>query len=367
MQLSVLQEDLLKALTNVSRFVSPRAQLPVLTNILFSAKKGKLRLAATNLEMGISLQIGAKTEEEGEMTVPAKMAVELMSNMPAGKIKISAEGGHLKFSAGAFEGSLAGIPASEFPSVPAEAKNEAFSLPRDLLGSLSSKVSFASSTDEARPVLTGILLLFADNLTAVATDGFRLSYKEFKLGKKEKKEERLLVPARAIDELAKILGEEEGVKISFLEKEGQILFSGNSVVITGRLLEGDFPSFEKIMPQTEKHIIVVDKEELLRAVKAAAVFAKEAASIIRLEVGKGKLVVKAESQQYGREEVSVDAKVEGDNLEVAFNYRYLLDFLGSVDGEEVSFATDGPTSPGLFQDTKDPSYRHLIMPVRTQS
>lgn len=368
MKVSVLQEDLLHALTSVSRFVSPRAQLPVLANILFTCEKGKLRLAATNLEMGISLQMGAKVEKEGALTVPAKMVVDLVSSLPPGRVQIEQEGGHLRFLAEGFSSSLAGIPANEFPAIPQQAKGGALTISYSTLEELSRKVTFAASTDEARPVLTGALLIFGENkLAAVATDGFRLSHKEFQLGRKEKKEEQVLVPARAVEELARILQGEEEIKIFFLEKEGQILFSGGPVVLTGRLIEGEFPNYEKIIPNNPGHKALVDKEGFLRAVRAAAVFAKESASILKLKLEDGKMFVEAESQQYGQERATIDAKVEGGELEMAFNYRYVLDFLGSADGDEVLFATDGPTSPALFQDTKDPSYKHLIMPVRIQS
>lgn len=367
MKLSVLQEDFLRGLTSVSRFVSPRAQLPVLSNILFSTQKGKLKLAATNLEMGVSLEVGAKVEKEGETTVPARMVVELISNMPPAKIDVEAKEGALSFSSGGFSGSLATIPANEFPAIPSSGKN-GVGLRGETLDILSRKVTFAASTDDSRPVLTGTLLVFGEKLTAVSTDGFRLSYKEISVEEKKKeKEERLLVPAKAIEEMSRTLdGQEEKVQISFSEKEGQILFSGGPAVLTSRLLAGDFPDYQKIVPVKTTYEMRAEKEDLVRAVKAAAVFAREAASIVKLKVEEGRVVVAAESQQYGKEEAAVDAKTEGGELEVAFNYRYLLDFLGSTDGDEIVFRTEGATAPGLFQENKDDSYKHLIMPVRLQ-
>lgn len=368
MKLSVLQEDLLQALTTASRFVSVRAQLPVLSNVLFNAEKGKLRLSATNLETGISYEIGAKVDEEGKISVPAKMVVELVANTPPGKIEIKENKGGLDFSTGAFSISLAGIPANEFPSVPYEKKERTFSVKRSFLQEVARKISFSASDDESRPSLNGVLLEAGDKTRAVATDGFRLSLKEFedKALKKQGKR-KLLIPARVIIELSKILTKEDEVSVSLLEKEGQVLFSGDSVVLTGRLLEGEFPNYARIIPQKTNHQATVDKEELLRAVRAVAVFAREEASVLRLRLEKNKIVVKAESQQYGKEEVVVDAKTKGGEVEIAFNYRYLLDFLASIDGEEVSFETEGATSPGVFKDTQDPDFLHLIMPVRIQS
>lgn len=373
MKAVVLQEEFFRGLNVASRFVSSRAQLPVLSNILFSVKQGKLRLAATNLEMGVSYKIGAKVEEEGAVTVPAKLIVELVLNMPPGQVSFEEKAGQVTISTPSSSATLSSIPASEFPAVPEETGKESFSLPGDVFRSIASQVVFSAATDEARPSLTGVLLLFGDNLRAIATDGFRLSYKEIPLGKREfslqkgGKSPRILVSARAIDELSRILGEGEEVLVSVAEKESQILFGREGLVLTGRLLGGDFPDFEKVIPKAGTHKAIVNKEEFARAIRAASVFAREAASVVRLGIEKDRLLVSAESQQYGKDEVILEAKTEGETLVAAFNYRYVLDFLGSIGGDEVSFETEGPTSPGVFKDTKDLSYKHLIMPVRIQA
>lgn len=367
MKTTVLQEDLLHGLTSVSRFVTPRAQLPILANILFSVEKGKLTLSATNLETGISLTIGAKVTKEGKTTVPAKILGELVSNISPGKVVLEETGGQLKISSSSFSAQLSTIPANDFPELPKATGKPSFSLPREMLDQLATQVAFAASSDEARPALTGILLLFKNQgLQAVATDGFRLSLKEFAFKGRQGEGENLLLPARVIEELSRILGAVE-VEISSLKKEGQVLFVGDGITLSGRLLEGEFPDYERVLPKDTTYQARTGKEELLRAVKAAAVFAREAASVVRVKIEDGKLRVSAESQQYGQEETVIDAKTEGGELETALNYRYLLDFLASIQGEEVSIETAGPTSPVLFQDPKDSSYRHLIMPVRIQS
>lgn len=366
MKAVILQEEFFRGLGTASRFVSSRAQLPVLSNILISAKQGKLRLAATNLEMGISYKIGAKVEEEGAVTLPAKLVVELVSNMPAGQVSFEEKAGQVTISTPSSSATLSSIPASEFPAVPEETGKDVFSLPGDVFRSIAGQVVFSAATDEARPSLTGVLLLFGDNLRAIATDGFRLSYKEILL-RKGGKSPRILVSARAIDELSRVLGEGEEVAVSVAEKESQILFGREGLVLTGRLLGGDFPDFEKVIPKAGTHKAIVNKEEFTRAVRAASVFAREAASVVRLGIEKDRLLVSAESQQYGKDEGNLEAKTEGEGLVAAFNYRYILEFLGSIQGDEVSFETEGPTSPGVFRDPKDPSYKHLIMPVRIQT
>lgn len=372
MKILVLQQDLISALSSVSRFVSLKPQIPILSNILFSAEKGKLQLSATNLEMGILLGIGAKIETEGKITIPAKVILELINNIPRGQILIEENKGQVLINAHPFfSGTVTSIPAAEFPNIPQGTAGADVVFTKNTLSLITQQICFAAATDETRPVLTGILFSFGKNISTVATDGFRLSYREIQEGDLGNAGEigKLLIPARLIEESIRVLGgfqEEDKISVGVSRKEGQVVFSGDSVVLTGKLIEGDFPDFDKVLPKKWTHRALVGKEDLLRAVKIGAVFAREAAGVIRVRIEKEKLVVFAESQQYGKEETTLDAKTEGEGVEVAFNYRYILEFLGSIKGEEVSFETEGPTSPGVFQDTKDPSYKHLIMPVRIQ-
>src|SRR3990167_2520976 len=367
MQVKVLQEDLLKGLSCVSRFVSVRAQLPVLSNILLKAEKGKLKLGATNLETGIVFEVGAKIEEDGLLTVPAKVLLELTANLPPGQITLSSEQEQLKVSSGSFQAQLSGILASEFPSIPDKLDHTDFTISGDVLQLINKQVVFAAAQDDSRPILTGVLFKFSeDNLRAVATDGFRLSSKELIFNKIAADKKTLLVPAKLLDELYKIVGGQE-IKVALMEREKQIMSQAESMVLTGRLLEGDYPDFERIIPQNTPHKASVDREAFIRAIRAAAVFAREASGIIKLVMEKDKIVVVAESQQYGREESEVEAKVEEGGITIAFNYRYILDFLNSVTGQEISIETEGTTAPGVFRDTKDPSYLHLIMPFKIQN
>lgn len=372
MKVLVLQQDLFSAVSSVSRFVSPRAQIPVLANILFSTNKGKLTLSATNLETGISLGISAKVSEEGKVAIPAKIITELIGNIPAGQVVIEQKNGQVLVSSDpSFSANITTLPVNDFPVIPTEVKEKNISLPKEVIKTIANQVAFAAANDETRPGLTGILLLFGETLRAVATDGFRLSYKEIGLKTKPvvTDMDKLLVPAKSAQELIRVLGgvaEDEEVGISVMKKEGQIIFSGDSVVLLGKLIEGEFPDFERVIPKKYTHRALVDKEALIRAAKTGSVFAREAAGVVRLRIEKENLRIMAENQQYGREETLLEAKTEGEGVEAAFNYRYILDFLGSIEGDEVSFETEGPISPGVFQDTKDPSYKHLIMPVRIQ-
>lgn len=365
MRVVVLQEELFKSLAIVSRFVSPRAHLPILSNILISTHKRGIKIAATNLETGINCFIGAKIENEGALTLPAKTLVELVANLPPGKLTLEVESETLVVSNNKAHVSLLGIAASEFPQVPDIVQKTDFNINSTILSLLKNEVVYASSSDDARPTLTGVLLTFQeDRLVAVATDGFRLSYKEV-LVKTGYSDNSVIIPAKLIDEVDKIIADkEETINITILENTKQIIFVFGNFVLTGRLIEGEFPSYQKIIPSSHVFKFITSKEELLRAVKIIGVIAREAANVMRLKAIKGGLELNAENKQYGSEEVKVEAETLGEEIETAFNYRYVLDFLNSVKGEDVCFETNGPSAPGVFKDNKDKSYFHLIMPVK---
>ncbi len=372
MKLSVLQEDLALASALASRFTSSRAQIPVLGNILIRAVGGKLILQATNLETGIHVPIGAKIEKEGELTVPAKILSELVSSLPQGRVEIEQEKDHLNVSSNSFSASIAGLPAQEFPKIPESAQNPTFVVKKPAFSVLSRQVAFASSMDETRPVLTGIYIEVGDKTMAVATDGFRMSTKDLtkggliEFGKESKK--TFLLPARTIEELERSLPKDaENVKVEMKEKESQLIFDAESIVLTSRVIEGNYPDYKKVVPKADGTVIKTGRDELTKAVRAAGVFARESSGIVKISFGKSGMVLTSESAAFGKEQVVVEADVVGDDTQSAFNYKYLQEFLASVDGDTVEIKTQGPTSPAVFQDPKDPSYTHIIMPVRISS
>lgn len=372
MKLQVLQENLVKALNLTSRFASSRAQLPVLGNIILSAGKTKLLVASTNLEISVATWIGAKVEKEGSLTVPARTVTDLVTNLLPGTVNLESEKEQLKISSPSFTSTLSGMNSSDFPKIPQVVDKTGFSLPKEeFLGAIS-KVVFAASIDETRPVLTGILFLFEkDALTLVATDGFRLSQKKMRPPAADRsfKADKLILPRGALGELSRLSEEEGSIAFGFKEKENQAVFGVGETVLSTRILEGEFPDFEKIIPKNSAYKISLDKEEFLRAVKLASVFARESANIVRLRVESGSVEISAESSQSGSQKTKVDAKVEGSKgeFEIAFNYRFLEEFLHSATGEEVAVELSDEASPGVFLDTKDNNYLHLIMPVKIQT
>lgn len=367
MKISVLQENLTKALSIASRFISQRPQLPVLSNVFLAAKKGRLKVSATNLETGITVWLGAKTEKEGSTTIPARLISEVVAGISPERVELEEKEGTLVLSSGNFSSSFSTIAATEFPPVPDSLPAKKASFKPQFVAKVARQVAFAASQDETRPVLSGVLFSPKQaKMEVVATDGFRLSRKEEK-GKSSILKD-LIVPARAIDELAKILpGEKEKLGIAVSEKENQVLFGTDDVVLTTRVLEGEFPDYKKIIPRDFSTKLTLERENLLQAVRLAAVFAREAANIVKLEVAKGEVSLSAENPQTGQQKARLEAKKEGEDLEVAFNWRFLSDFLSASQGEDLEVALSGPTSPAVFKDTSDPSFLHLIMPIRIQS
>lgn len=368
MKLKVLQENLSNALTITSRFSSNRAQLPVLANILLTCKKNKLLISATNLENSISISIGAKVQKEGELTVPARVITDLVTNLQTGQVELTSEKERLKINSQNFSSEISGMNSSDFPQIPQSIGKGSFTLPKeDFIESLS-KVLFSVSTDETRPVLTGVLFIFRkEGITLVSTDGFRLSQRKIKV-KLSSKLERMILPKNALSELVRLSGDDEDVKFSYKESESQVVFAASNSVLASRVIEGEFPDFEKIIPNQSLYKIHLDKEELLRAVKLASVFARESANMVKLTVKKNYLQVSAESSQSGSQEAKVDAKVEGvkdtKGFEIAFNYRFVEEFLQTVDSDEILIEFSGENAPGVFTEKKDSNYLHLIMPVR---
>jgi DNA polymerase III subunit beta len=371
MKLQVLQENLSKILNTASRFSATKVQLPVLANLLFTTKKNKLNVSATNLETSISLSVGAKVEEEGDITVPARTVTELISNLGKGTVALETEKEHLKIATESFSSMVLGMNSSDFPSVPQNISGETVEIQKDDLITALSQVLYSVSPDESRPILTGVLLTVGKDVSLVATDGFRLSRKIVPL-KKHAKSFSVILPKNTLSELLRLAGESDEVELLYKNKEGQVMFGLADGVLASRVIEGDFPDYEKIIPKTSSVVVSLDKSDLFRAVKLAGVFARDSANVVKLNVYKDGLDVLAESQRSGNQKTSIDVKVEGgvpakNGLTIAFNYKFLEDFLNSVKGDDLKIGLNDPNSPGVFSDIKEKDYLHIIMPVRLQS
>ncbi|HUW24573.1 MAG TPA: DNA polymerase III subunit beta [Patescibacteria group bacterium] len=370
MKIQILQENLNRGLNIASRSISSKAQLPILANLLLKTDKNRLQISATNLEMGIALWLGTKVEKEGEITVPAKILTEIAASLPPGKIDLTAEGNLLKIVTEGYEATLNGIPAGEFPKLPSYNGEALFSLPTEKFLEAINQVAFAAASDEGRPVLTGVLFkLQGKRLSLAATDGYRLSLKTLELENPTKEDVSLLLPAKTLMEVGRIIADEKSptVKMGFTREQNQVVFVFSDLELFSRVIEGEFPDYEKIIPQNLTSKLVLDREEFSRAIKVVAIFARDSANIVRLKINKDSLEMSANSPQVGENKNSLSAKLEGEEGEIAFNFRFLQGFLGAVTTEEISLETNGSLNPGVFKAVGDDSFLHIIMPVRLQT
>jgi len=373
MKLSLLTENLNTALTHVSRFVSTKAQLPILSHILFSTDQGRLKLSATSLEMGINYLTGAKIETDGSFCIPAKDITEFISYLPSGKIDFSLnEQNLLTVTSTKASSTFSTLSSADFPTIPSLDSSTVFELDLPSLLDSMATVSFASATDDSRPVLTSVLCKFIpDSLTLVATDGFRLSLKTIKFQNSitfpdGQESLTLLIPAKSLAEVLKIAKVAPKIKIGLTSDRHQVIFMLEDLEIVSRLIDGEYPNFERIIPESSPTKIYVNKEELAQAIRLASVFARQSANVVRFNLKSNSLELSANAPQIGQNQVSVDARIEGEPLEIAFNYKFISDFLAIVKGNEIVIELNQPLTPGAFRDPQNPDLLHIIMPVRLQ-
>lgn len=367
MKLSVLQQDLLPVIQAVSRSIGVKSQLPVLDNILLSVDGSKLKLAATNLEIGVIKYITVEALVPGEITVPAKTLVEIISGLGPTKVEIESEGEVLTIKSGKFKAIINGIAASEFPAIPV---SEGEGMDFDKSAFLTSQqILFASAVDEGRPVLTGVLTESGQGkLDFVATDGFRLAHRQVELDS-GLKPFKSLIPKRTFEEVVRIISEEdlsedEKINLSTSKGQNQIIFTVGQTIISSRLIEGRFPSWEKIIPTDIKTRATVEKDQLLKALKLAAVFAKNEANVITLTSQDGKLGLKSQAKELGSQENEVDSQIEGEPIQIAFNSKFLQDAISACPSTQIMIEFSGPLSACLIKPIGVEGLEYIVMPVR---
>ncbi len=368
MNIQILQENLFKALTRIGRVVSPRPQLPILQNIKLKVSKDGLEVSATNLESTETVWVGGKVGKEGELCVPARILIELVSSLPAGTVHLIEKDAALHITCVKFSAVIPGVPVAEFPAVEFMEKEKTAIVDKVKFVSALSSVLFSAATDEGRPILTGVKIKEdSDETLFAATDGYRLSTKKITLPLEKFVE--AIIPARTLSEVLKIAHEEKEDASIYVGKTlgGQMGFIVGDTTLTTRLLDGEYPNFERIIPKTFTTRALIEKEPFARAVRSAAIFAKDNANIVRLVLDKQKIVVSANAPQVGENKIEVDAKIDGDGGEIAFNSRFLVEFLANLPQEEFVFEMTGALNPGVFKLSKDESFLHVIMPVRVTS
>jgi DNA polymerase-3 subunit beta len=368
-----LQENLAKGLGIVGRAVSTRSTLPVLANVLLSTEDGRLKLSATNLEIVITCWIGAKVEEEGSITVPSRTLNDLVNTLPQEQVDLQLEVSSqtLHLSCARTEANIKGITAKEFPVVPEPGTDARHKIDTVMLKKMISQVAFAAATDDARPTLTGVLTrIDGKELTMAATDGFRLSVKSVELPTKAAEPFDVVIPARALNELSRIVDDSvEEVYIEMPQGRNQVIFDMDSVVLVTQLIEGNFPDFRPVIPSRHSTRTILNAGDFAQACKMAEIFARESSHTARVRVEPGNELmpgyasITATSAETGDNVAQIDATVEGDEVEIAFNVRYMSQVLGVMDAPQVALETTRSTEPGVLKAVGDDSFLHIIMPM----
>lgn len=373
MKVTVLQENLTHGISIVSRAVSPRSTLPVLANILIATDEGRLRLSATNLEMGITCWIGAKIEEEGSTTVPSRTFSDLVSTMPNPQVSLSLDTRTqtLNVRSGASINDIKCIDAQEFPPLPVPDFESAIQINVADFKEMIQQVAFAASTDEARPVLMGVLVnVDKDTVTMAAADGFRLSVRKSTLSSPVAQSVSAIIPARALLELARVASDgEQMIQMVLPKGRGQIVFRVKDVELVSQLIDGTFPDYQQIIPRSYKSRTLVSTASLLKASKQAEIFAREGSNVVRLniknsgELQPGEVEISAHSEETGSNETIVEASVDGIPLLIAFNVKFLREVLEVVKSPNVVIETSAANAPGVVRPVGDDNFLHVIMPM----
>ena len=374
MKVTVLQENLARGLSIVSRAVSSRSTLPVLSNILIATDEGRLRLSATNLELGITCWIPARIDENGSTTVPSRTFSDLVNTLPGDQVQLSLDvkTQTLHVKGGASNNDIKGIDAQEFPPMPTPEMQNAVQLNVADFKEMIQQVVFAASTDEARPVLMGVLMnVEKDKVTMAAADGFRLSVRKGQLAHAVKDSINIIIPSRALNELARVAHDpEEPIYMAVPKQRGQVIFRVKDVEVVSQLIDGTFPDYHQIIPRNYKSRTLVSTAALLKACKQAEIFAREGSNVARFniktangEMQPSEVEISATSEETGKNETIVEATVDGSGVLIAFNVKFLREALEVIKTPNVALETSAANAPGVVRPVGDDNFLHVIMPM----
>jgi DNA polymerase-3 subunit beta len=374
MKVSCSQEDLSKGLAVVGRAVATRAVLPITNNVLIATEGSQLKLAATNLEIAITCWIGATIEEEGTITIPARLVTDFVNSLPSGRIDmiLSPRSQSLELRCARYEAHVSGLDPADFPPIPKIAEGVTVKVKAEELRMAINQVVFAAASEESRPVLTGVHAEFdGDQLTLAAADGFRLAVRKLSLDTPVDEKISVIIPARSLAELNRLItDQQEPVELTINPKKSQTVFRLRNAEMVSQLIQGTFPNYEQLIPQAYSTRAVVKLSEFLMATRSASIFARDGSGIVRLQImpkdGKGKIAISARAEEVGDNLGEVDAVVEGEEAKVAFNSKYLMDVLGVLTEEEVALEATTSSSPGVIRPVGKDNYIHVVMPMFVQ-
>ena len=382
MRLSCLQENLSRGLSVVGRAVATRTTLPITQNVLISTDQSRLKLAATNLEIAISTWIGAQIEEEGSITIPARLLTEFVNSLPGERIDVTSKDQprSLALSCARFEANVNGTDAADFPPIPTVESGVVGKIESQVLKDAIAHVAFAAAAEDSRPVLTGIKVeITGADFTFAAADGFRLGVYKGKLAEPLSEDVSFIIPARALQEVNRLLvgqpADGSPIEFTVTPSKSQALFRLEDVELVSQLIQGTFPNYSQLIPQSYDTKVVVDQEEFLRATKTASIFARDGSGIVRVQATEGangspgRLSISSRAEEVGDNQGDIDAKVEGSESKIAFNSKYLADVLDVLGKGEVALETTTPSSPGVLRPVSlppDVDYIHVVMPMFVQ-
>jgi len=363
MKVSIKRDNLSKSLGMIGRMVKQRASLPVLSNIMLMTDRGRLKLVATDLEAACSEWIGAKIDEDGAITVPARTLIDYVTTTTDDTLELVSSGADLNIKGSRHHATIKGISAEEFPIIPQVKSDKVTKMKAIELKNAIFSVIIAAALDETRPVLAGILFrIIGSDLVLVATDSYRLAEKRIKLNAPISQLD-VVVPARTLSEVARILPADESI-VEISSGENQVQFRFSDTEFLSRQIDGAFPDYEQIIPKEFVLEADLSKAEFQEAIKMANVFARDAGGNIKVAASESGLVISAISSQIGDAENHVKATTKGSALTVAFNAKYILDALNVMNSDEMIFALSGPLNPGMIFDKNDGSFRYIVMPLR---
>jgi len=375
MKVTCLQENLARGLGIVGRAVAVRSTLPVTSNVLIATDHGRIKLAATNLDIALSCWIGGQIEDEGAITVPARLLTDFVNSLPQEKIELTLapRAKQVKLVCARNEATIGGIDADDFPPIPS-VEGDTIELDAKVMREAIAQVVFSAATDDSRPVLTGVdIVVEGDQLTLAAADGFRLSVRSLKLKKKVGERHEVIVPAKALSELSRLLQDQDDpVQMTFDAAKTKVLFRLKDVELVAQLIQGTFPDYSRLIPKEWGSRAIVEVRDFLQETKIASIFARDGSGIVRIMFQAsdngtpGQMTIAARAEEIGDNTGVLDAAVEGEASKIAFNGRYLQDVLQVLDGGRVALETTGPSQPGVIRPVDNDSYVHVVMPMFVQ-
>lgn len=368
MKVTCERRELHEGLQTVARAVSGRSSLPILGNVLLEPRGDALRLAATDLELGIERLVPARVGEAGSVTLPARTLSEMVGVLPEDDVTIAADtsGGDVVITCRRSEYRIHGLPAEEFPVLPEVGAEAAFSLPEGELAKIIRQTIFAAAADDNRPILTGVYTVLNERkLVMVATDTHRLALRQGAVSEASG-EVGVIIPARALNELSRGLAAESEQPVQVRLDRNQVLFQTERLTVVSRLIEGQFPKYEKVVPTEHTRKLTIPKDELQQAVRRAAVVARENSNRIILRTAGEMLTITAEEANLGQAHEEVEVIREGDDIQIAFNARYVLDVLGVIEAEGLYLEMTEPLRPAVLRPVDGAEYLMVIMPMSLQ-